>query len=924
MATGEFQASQWAKARTWFADWGNSLAVLLIVWMAGYIAFQTMAIGSRTLHQIDARLVYIPFNVGTATLAFRAATRASMDARIRRSLGLFGLCFSLIAASNVALFYIGVVRDGDALNSWVNIIALSCYGIALVALLSLPLARRVEDEYWKFVLDAAVVMLGGGLAIWYFVLRPSTDWATGGRVGQFIALAYPLLSLVLFLGVVTVVLRRPLDVRRWAPALLITGWTMYLLADFTNDIIVQDTGYFGVSWMDYAYLASYCVLAWSFRQYYWRVPEIVTRQEAESPLAQPISPMPYLAVLVAYGLLMWLAMQQWPSPLAVLTVGAAGLAMLVVLRQLLTVRENVRLLDDRAARETERRLSALVNRSSDAIGIVDAQGFIRYTSPSVTRIFGYAATELDGVNFEQLVHPDDKVFALNTFSEALKPHAALAPVEFRVRDREGAWREIEVLMTNLMDEPSVKGIVVNARDIGERKSLQAQLTHQAFHDQLTGLANRSLFLDRVAHALTLARRHQQSLAVIFLDLDNFKTVNDSLGHSVGDRLLTIAAQRLLASVRTADTVARLGGDEFAVLLEDAERDAGVLAVVERIVHALRHPFGLDGREVFATASIGVAIAGDTESAADLVRNADMAMYMAKSDGKGRYQLFEPKMHTQAMERLELEADMRRAIEREEFVVHYQPIVLLHTGEITGVEALVRWQHPRRGMIAPPLFIPVAEETGLIVPLGRWVVRDACRQAAQWQKMRGAPFTLTVNISGYQLQGEAVVDDVRGALEDSGLDARNLVLEITESVLMQHNEVLLQRLRALKSLGVRLAIDDFGTGYSSLGYLQRFPIDILKIDKSFVDNVGMTGGEPALARAVIALGETLRLQTIAEGIEQRRQLNGLQELGCEMGQGYYFARPIAASAIDAILAGGSGPLPTPPYERLVQRRETTAP
>jgi EAL domain-containing protein (putative c-di-GMP-specific phosphodiesterase class I) len=268
--------------------------------------------------------------------------------------------------------------------------------------------------------------------------------------------------------------------------------------------------------------------------------------------------------------------------------------------------------------------------------------------------------------------------------------------------------------------------------------------------------------------------------------------------------------------------------------------------------------------------------------------------------------------------------MRRAIEREEFVVHYQPIVLLHTGEITGVEALVRWQHPRRGMIAPPLFIPVAEETGLIVPLGRWVVRDACRQAAQWQKMRGAPFTLTVNISGYQLQGEAVVDDVRGALEDSGLDARNLVLEITESVLMQHNEVLLQRLRALKSLGVRLAIDDFGTGYSSLGYLQRFPIDILKIDKSFVDNVGMTGGEPALARAVIALGETLRLQTIAEGIEQRRQLNGLQELGCEMGQGYYFARPIAASAIDAILAGGSGPLPTPPYERLVQRRETTAP
>jgi predicted signal transduction protein with EAL and GGDEF domain len=376
-------------------------------------------------------------------------------------------------------------------------------------------------------------------------------------------------------------------------------------------------------------------------------------------------------------------------------------------------------------------------------------------------------------------------------------------------------------------------------------------------------------------------------------------------------------------VRTADTVARLGGDEFAVLLEDAEHDSGAIAVVERIVHALRHPFSLDGREVFATASIGVAIAGEEETSSDLVRNADMAMYLAKRDGKARYQIFEPQMHTQALERLELEADMRRAIDREEFVVHYQPIVLLHTGEITGVEALVRWQHPRKGMIGPPLFIPIAEETGLIVPLGRWVVRDACRQAQRWQAMRGVPLTLTVNISGYQLQGESVVDDVRGALADSGLDPRQLVLEITESVLMQHNEILLERLRALKAIGVRLAIDDFGTGYSSLGYLQRFPIDILKIDKSFVDNVGMTGGEPALARAVIALGETLRLQTIAEGIEQRRQLNGLQELGCEMGQGYYFARPVAASAIDAILAGESGTISVPPYERLVTRREGAA-
>jgi diguanylate cyclase (GGDEF)-like protein/PAS domain S-box-containing protein len=923
MATGEHPASRWARARVWITDWGNALAVLLVIYCAGYISFQLSHRGSETLRFVAAHLSYIPLNLGTAVLAFRAASRAATDRRIRRSLALFGLCFSLIGVSNILLFYIGVVRDGDSLNSWVNLVALSCYFIALVAFLSMPMARRVEGEYWKFVLDAAVVMVGGGLAMWFFVFDQSLDWTTGGNTGRAIALAYPLCSLLLFFGVVTVILRRPADIRRWAPGLLFVGWLLYLMADFANDIVVQDVGFYAIGWLDYMYIATYCLLVWSFRQYYWRVPEVRTQPEVESPIAQPQSPLPYAAIAVTYGLVLWAAAREWPRQIAVLTVGAAIVALFVLLRQILAVRENVRLLDERAARETERRLSALVQRSSDVIAIVDPKGMLHYTSPSVTRNFGYAPDELDGVNMMDLIHPDDHAHANSLFLEVLKPHAVAGPVEWRGRHADGSWRNVEVSFTNLMDEPSVHGIVVNARDVSDRKALQAQLTHQAFHDQLTGLANRALFLDRVTHALTLARRHQQKLALIFLDIDNFKTVNDSLGHGVGDRLLTIAAQRLLASVRTADTVARLGGDEFAVLLEDAEHDSGAIAVVERIVHALRHPFSLDGREVFATASIGVAIAGEEETSSDLVRNADMAMYLAKRDGKARYQIFEPQMHTQALERLELEADMRRAIDREEFVVHYQPIVLLHTGEITGVEALVRWQHPRKGMIGPPLFIPIAEETGLIVPLGRWVVRDACRQAQRWQAMRGVPLTLTVNISGYQLQGESVVDDVRGALADSGLDPRQLVLEITESVLMQHNEILLERLRALKAIGVRLAIDDFGTGYSSLGYLQRFPIDILKIDKSFVDNVGMTGGEPALARAVIALGETLRLQTIAEGIEQRRQLNGLQELGCEMGQGYYFARPVAASAIDAILAGESGTISVPPYERLVTRREGAA-
>jgi EAL domain-containing protein (putative c-di-GMP-specific phosphodiesterase class I) len=327
------------------------------------------------------------------------------------------------------------------------------------------------------------------------------------------------------------------------------------------------------------------------------------------------------------------------------------------------------------------------------------------------------------------------------------------------------------------------------------------------------------------------------------------------------------------------------------------------SVAERITQALPEPFSIEGKEVFISASIGIAVAGTEDSASDLLRNADMAMYLAKSRGRARYEAFESRMHREAMERLELEGDLRRAVDRSEFFLLYQPIMTLRDGLVSGMEALLRWSHPRRGTIMPSAFIPLAEDTGLIVPLGQWVLREACRQARQWQLLSPtstSALTLTVNISGHQLQHATIVDDVRGALAESGLDAGSLVLEITESVLMQHTETMLQRLQALKSVGVRLAIDDFGTGYSSLSYLQRFPIDILKIAKPFVDGVGAGANDSALARAIIALGDTLQLHTIAEGIELKEQLSGLQELGCEMGQGYYFAKPLSREAMQMML------------------------
>jgi diguanylate cyclase (GGDEF)-like protein/PAS domain S-box-containing protein len=445
------------------------------------------------------------------------------------------------------------------------------------------------------------------------------------------------------------------------------------------------------------------------------------------------------------------------------------------------------------------------------------------------------------------------------------------------------------------------------RDISERKVLEQQLAHQAFHDSLTGLANRALFRDRVEHAVARSVRHPQPLIVMFLDLDNFKTINDSLGHAAGDELLVMVAKRLRGCLRVTDTVARLGGDEFAILLEDAKHPEDSVAVAERITNELSMPCTLEGKEVFIGTSIGIAssIGGDT--AEELLRNADVAMYIAKSKGKACYELFQPHMHQVVLERLDLEADLRRAVERNEFELHFQPIVVLRNGRMNGVEALVRWNHPERGQMAPGAFIPLAEETSLIVPLGAWVLEEACGRATAWQQQfpEHRDLTITVNVSAKQFHQADLVETVSAALEHSGLRPELLILELTESVLMQHTEATLAKLKDLKKLGVRLGIDDFGTGYSSLSYLQRFPIDILKIDRAFIDGVGSGMDESALARAIIALGETLRMRTIAEGVRTREQSLALQALGCEYGQGFFFARPLTAEVLQQMLARGSG-------------------
>jgi diguanylate cyclase (GGDEF)-like protein len=432
------------------------------------------------------------------------------------------------------------------------------------------------------------------------------------------------------------------------------------------------------------------------------------------------------------------------------------------------------------------------------------------------------------------------------------------------------------------------------------------MLHQALHDALTGLPNRALFTDRIQHALVQGRRRGTACGVIFLDLDRFKTVNDSLGHGAGDELLVAVARRIAESLRSADTAARLGGDEFAVLLEDLGHVDEAVLVAERITAALSAPIVVSGREVYVKVSLGIAVGGN--EASELLRQADVAMYRAKRDGKGRHRVFEDSMQAEVVERLELEGELLHAIERDEVEVHYQPVIALDGQTLAGFEALARWTHPTRGLVPPPQFIPLAEENGSIVELGRQILRTACRQAARWltEFPTPEPRIMSVNLSGRQLEDPNIVADVAAALADSGLPAAALVLEITETVLMHDTEATISRLTALKALGVRLAVDDFGTGYSSLRYLRRFPIDILKMAKPFVDGLDTGDDEGrALARAIVDLASSLKLACIAEGIEAGAQADVLHDLGCGMGQGFHFARPMASDAMTALIAEPPG-------------------
>ncbi len=585
-------------------------------------------------------------------------------------------------------------------------------------------------------------------------------------------------------------------------------------------------------------------------------------------------------------------------------VGAALLLFALFRRFEHAQRRGVSLAAEREAlRRSEQRFQALIRNASDVILIVTPSGEVRYASSVAERLWGRAPEELLGSSLFDIVCPDERARAQALVAQVKEGTGGLS-AELRLCYADGSWRPSEVLLTSLLSEPGIEGLVLTCRDISERRAFEERLTHQAFHDALTGLPNRALLMERLRHALARVQRHAGPVGVVFLDLDNFKVINDSLGHEAGDHLLAAVAGRLGGCVRVGDTVARLGGDEFTLLLEDLADPAEVAEVAERVAEALRAPVLLAGREVFTAASLGSAVSGDAGTTPEgLLRDAALAMYQAKTGGKARCVVFDAAMGDGVMERLEMESDLRAALQSEEFRVYYQPIISLTTGRLMEVEALVRWDHPRHGLIPPSKFIPLAEETGLIVPLGRWVLREACRQARAWHlENRGGPaVTVSVNLSARQLQQPDLVEQVVECLRDTGLGADRLKLEITESMMMLNAEAAVGKLQRLKDLGVRLAVDDFGTGYSTMSYLSTLPLDTLKIDQSFVGKLGGQEEDSAIVCAIVTLAKTLNLRITSEGIETREQMLQLRALGSDLGQGYHFSRPLPARDITPLLS-----------------------
>ena len=840
-----------------------------------------------------------PASLGSAILAAVAA-RKSTEPVVKRTWTFLAATMSVYTVGNLlnsTYWVFGI----DPFPSVGDVFFLGFYPLLFTAIFVAIRAAAVRVQWGRLALDATILMLGFGAFFWFFVIAPAAAADRDPDVIKYVlSQSYIALNCLMLLAFGILLMHAGTGaIARRTLILLTIGFSTMSLADIVWAMAKISGSYLPGGMSDAIYLSCYASLIAAAREQLRGAP--VERQEPSAVGSAMVQGMPYVAMLVSFLVLVYVESSSVASPATAMTVIIFALTLLVMIRQGVMSRDDALVRERRAAGIVEARYASLIKNASDVIMIADVDGRLRFASPAAERTFGVHPDELVGRNLLDLWAEADRERLAAFLAEVAATHGrSIGPVEVVVGN--GARRStLESVGSNLLEDPAIAGLALNFRDVSERKALEEQLRQLAFHDPLTLLANRSLFRNRVQHALTLTHRSHQRVAVMFLDLDNFKNVNDSLGHDAGDRLLQAAAQRLVKSTRPSDTVARLGGDEFAILLEGINESADVERIAATITRSFDEPLQLDGSDTYMAASIGIAFSQPGDDTEQLLRNADIAMYNAKAAGKARFVVFQPRMQEQLRERLRLEDDINRALEKGEFFLEYQPVIDLAQRELLGVEALVRWNHPEQGLVMPGAFIPTAEESGQIIELGRWVLTEACRAVKAWRDsiVAGDGLRVAVNISGRHLQHADLVADVRSALESSGLEPENLVIELTESTIMHNTEVNLERFRELKALGVRLAIDDFGMGYSSLSYLHRFPIDILKIDRSFVGRLTEQGDGPELARAVVMLGETLGLETVAEGVEHEEQVEKLLELGCVAAQGFLFARSSSLKDVSAM-------------------------
>ncbi len=858
--------------------WAFVVAALAVIgYLALYGAWLIFRWGGPDLEVAINDFAFLPLGIAAVAFALVARARASSIGS-RRAWLVLALAFAAFWLGDAIWFYLEVIAAGELpYPSLADVGYLSFYPLAVVGLLCLSRERTVSRL--GAVLDLAIVLVGAGTIVWILVLAPVAAAEVEDPLALATSLAYPLGDALVLFALAAALMRRLSDTPRVVVFLLSVGLLLNIVADLSYARVALEDTYESGQWLDLAWMAGWAAMALAPLAQVRSTTQAAVTGEAPAR-AQPISLLPYGAVVILFVFLLGAAATGSVDTFAVV-VGAVLATGLVLVRQVLMVRENARV---------EARFRALIENASDVIAVTDRAGTVTQVTPSVMRVLGRSPESLIGRPLRSILDAEQGAAATAFLLVAASHPGPSGPVEWRLAPSGTAPRTVDVTVTNLLHDPFVDGLVVTIRDVTERKSFEQQLQHQAFHDPLTGLANRALLANRVEHALSRSRRRTTRPAVIYLDLDDFKRVNDSQGHNVGDHVLLEVARRITRVIREVDTAARLGGDEFAVLIEETSAVEEVEAVAGRIRDELARPVEVEHGRVVVGASMGIVRdEGQDAGMMELLRDADIAMYEAKRATRGSWRVFEPAMFSETVDRVRLEDDLRQALAKHEFALVFQPLEALATGQIAGAEALLRWHHPGRGTIMPLDFIPIAEEIGEIIPIGAWVLEEACGIVGAWNRGRDTPIRASVNVSARQL-GPTFVTEVLAILASTGFPAELLVLELTESVLAENRPELIQILAELRRHGIRISIDDFGTGYSSLSYLSHLPIDEIKIDRSFVQALSQEGSTNLVA-SIIQMAHRMGIPTVAEGIEQEAQVQALRALGCELGQGYLIGRPM---------------------------------